>query len=68
MDNLDKLIQDRIDDLHRNSRDPFPGRVITIANHDCRSVWKGAPTAWQVQLDADNKYPVSITTLYGGWM
>ena len=38
MDNLDKLIQDRIGELHNNNTDLFPGLTITISNFDCRSI------------------------------
>lgn len=64
MDNLDKLIQDRIDELHNRSDDLFPGLTITISNFDCRSIKRGAPLAYKVQLDSTNRFPISIMPTY----
>lgn len=64
MDNLDKLIQDRIGELHNNNTDLFPGLTITISNFDCRSIARGAPLAYKVQLDSTNTFPISIMPLY----
>lgn len=73
MDNLNKLIQDRIDELAKDSLSqhaaarPRPGQRIYIENHDCRSIFRGAPVAYEVQLDYTNSYPTSIKAKYGSW-
>ena len=72
MVNIDKITQDEIgkiarDSLNRNAAArPWPGQRLIIENHDCRSVARGAPVAYEVQLDYTNSYATAIKAKYSG--